>query len=333
MTCTRRTLILALSIAGFLSAASANDKNNEAKALVQKAIDISDIRKEGAPPFRLKASLRITNDDGSVIEGAYSESWVSKEQWRKEIVLGDFQRTQVAIGRKSWTLDSSSTVPNGIRYLGRTFDLWALGPDLWKADKFEDLQFDGSAALCFRTKPENGGMSELCFDKTSGAILGRTDRRSERKKTVDFTYMYQDYQRFGDRLVATSYKALKDKKPWLQAKVSELTIRPELDQTMFAPLAGGREVYRCPSRPQPPKAIWAPEPRPPAEMKDDEMVTLSVFVGTDGKPHDLTVIDSVNNDYDQASLEAVRQWRFKPASCEGKPTELEIAIEVHFHFR
>ena len=331
MTCSRRPLILALSIAVLLSTASANDKDKEAKALLQRAIDLSDIRKEGAPPFRLKANLRITNDDGSVAEGAYTEFWVSKEQWRKEIVLGDFRRTVVRIGRKSWTLDSSSAVPSGIRGFGGTFELSSLGSNPWKTDKFEDLQLDGSAAVCFRTKPENGRMSELCFDKTSGCILGRTDR-SGGSKRVDFTYRYQDYQRFGDRLVATSYQNFKDNKAWLQAKVSELIIRPELDQTIFTPLAGGRETYHCPSRPQPPKQIWAPQPRPPVAMKGDEMVTLSVFVGTDGKPHDLTVIDSVNNDYDEASLKAVRQWKFKPASCEGKPIEVEIAIEVHFHF-
>jgi TonB family protein len=332
MTCTR-TLILALSIAGLLASASAKEKDKEAKALVQKATDLSDIRKEGAPPFRLKANLKITNDDGSVMDGTYTEFWVSKAQWRKEMVIRDFRRTKVAVDRKMWTLDSSSTIPNRIGDLEGAFDLWTQSANPWKVEKFEDLQIDGTAAHCFRTKPEIWGITELCFDKTSGAILEKTDLVENAKKAGEYTRMYGSYQPFGDRLVATSFLYLKDKKTRVQAKVSDLTIRPELDPTLFAPLAGGKEFSHCPSSPQHPTAIYAPVPHPHTQLKGDERVTVSVFVGADGKPHDPKVLASVNDDYDQAALEAVRQWRFKPSSCEGKPIEEEIAIEVDFNYR
>jgi TonB family protein len=331
MTYTRCTVILALSIAALLSAASANEKDNEAKTLAQKASDLSDIRKEGAPPFRLKANLRITNDDGSVVEGVYTEFWISNAQWRKEMVLGDFRRTQVAMGRKSWTLDSSSIVPNRIADLETPFDLWTLRLNPWKTDKFEDQQVDGIAARCFRTKREMWGVSELCFDKTSGSLLAKMDPVRVKNKTVDGTCIYRDYQRFGDRLVATSYQCFEDKKVRLQAKVGELTMRPDLDQTLFAPLSGGKESAHCLSHPQPPTVI---QPAPAvAPRKGDAMVTLSLLVGTDGKPREVQVVGSVDNDYDEAALEAVRQWRFKPASCEGQPIEVKIAVEIDFHYR
>lgn len=332
MTYARCTLILVLNLASLLSAASANekDKDNEAKALVQKASDLSDIRKEGAPPFRLKANLIFTNDDGSVVQGAYTQLWVSNAQWRKEMVLGDFRRTQVAMGRKLWTLDSSSTVPNRIADLETSFELWTLHLNPWKIDKFEDQQVDGIAARCFRTKSEMWGVSEICFDKTSGALLAKIDPVRVKNKTVHGTCIYRDYQRFGDRLVATSYQRFEDKKVRVEAKLTELSMRPELDQTLFAPLSGGTESAHCLSNRQPPTVIQSPSALPP--RKGDEMVTLSLLVGADGSPREVQVIGSVDNDYDGAALEAVRRWRFKPASCEGQPIETKIEVEVDFHY-
>jgi TonB family protein len=58
-----------------------------------------------------------------------------------------------------------------------------------------------------------------------------------------------------------------------------------------------------------------------------------MVVGTDGQPHNLRVTSTPNRDFDQAVLEAVRRWRFKPATCDGEPVETEIAVETEFcHF-
>ena len=58
---------------------------------------------------------------------------------------------------------------------------------------------------------------------------------------------------------------------------------------------------------------------------------MSAVVGTDGTPHNLKITSAPNHDYDEAALDAVRKWRFKPATCDGEPMELEIAVEVAFH--
>ena len=68
---------------------------------------------------------------------------------------------------------------------------------------------------------------------------------------------------------------------------------------------------------------------------------IALKVGTDGLPADIRVKKSMAEgivkpkdrkaalSLDQKSVEAVRQYRFKPATYEGKPVPVAITIEVH----
>jgi len=104
-----RTLIL-LNAVGF-----AEKKEKEAAALIERAERQSDIRAEGAPAFRLRSSFAITRDDGTRIEGTYTETWVSSKLWRREVVTSDFRRTIVGRGVKSWQLDTSEPPKGSVR--------------------------------------------------------------------------------------------------------------------------------------------------------------------------------------------------------------------------
>ena len=57
---------------------------------------------------------------------------------------------------------------------------------------------------------------------------------------------------------------------------------------------------------------------------------MSIIVGTDGKPRDVRIISTPNHDFDQASLETVRQWRFEPATCDGEPVEKGMVVMIQF---
>jgi len=100
--------LILLNAVGF-----AENKEKEAAALIQRAKHQSDIRAEGAPAFQLRSSFAITRDDGTRIEGTYTETWVSSKLWRREVVTSDFRRIIVGEGVKTWQLDSSEP-PSGL---------------------------------------------------------------------------------------------------------------------------------------------------------------------------------------------------------------------------
>ncbi len=49
-----------------------------------------------------------------------------------------------------------------------------------------------------------------------------------------------------------------------------------------------------------------------------------------GIPQDIIVTRSLEPGLDQKAIEAVRQWRFRPATKNGRPVSVRANIEVNF---
>jgi protein TonB len=60
-------------------------------------------------------------------------------------------------------------------------------------------------------------------------------------------------------------------------------------------------------------------------------VVLSIEIAIDGTPHILRVVSGPGLGLNEKAVEAVRQWRFKPAYRDGKPIHSTALVEVHFH--
>jgi protein TonB len=58
---------------------------------------------------------------------------------------------------------------------------------------------------------------------------------------------------------------------------------------------------------------------------------ISLVIDEHGMPHDLQVIRSLEPSLDQNALNAVSQYRFKPAMRNGTPFSVRITVEVDFH--
>jgi len=58
---------------------------------------------------------------------------------------------------------------------------------------------------------------------------------------------------------------------------------------------------------------------------------LQVQIDETGKVSEhITVLRSLGSGLDEKAMEAVRQWRFKPALRDGKPVAVPATIEVNF---
>jgi TonB family protein len=328
-----RSFFLVLTLTSLVCTAFATKKDAEAAELIEHAKQLSDIRAEGAPAFRLKMSFKILKEDGSVLEGSHTEDWVSKTQWRRQTVLGDFREIQTVAGRKRWVLTSSSAVPEHLGDFLSLTDIFRFQPEAWKPQKIEDQELNGNSVRCVETNPNAwGGRSALCFDKISSTITANLIPSQRGTSIVETTCFYSDYQKFGDRVLARSYQCGEDKHVRLEAKVVELTVEPATDPAFFTPPDGAKESVNCLTPIKHPTAVYQPDPKT-TELapSDGTLVVIRVVVGTDGKPHDLTVTSAPNRDSDLAALEAVRQWTFKPATCDGEP--IGVAVEVDIDLR
>jgi TonB family protein len=77
---------------------------------------------------------------------------------------------------------------------------------------------------------------------------------------------------------------------------------------------------------RPPQALTTPNPLlVPADT--GLMVKVSFIVGTDGRVHSPLILQSSGPAGDRNVLRTVRTWRYRPATCNGVPTEAEGKIE------
>src|ERR1700735_1375688 len=61
-------------------------------------------------------------------------------------------------------------------------------------------------------------------------------------------------------------------------------------------------------------------------------ILLLVVVGTDGRAHDIRVVKGISDGLSESAIEAVRSWRFKPATGpDGALAAVRQNIEVTFH--
>jgi TonB family protein len=83
-----------------------------------------------------------------------------------------------------------------------------------------------------------------------------------------------------------------------------------------------------------PEVIYSPEPSFSDEARKAKfqgIVMLLVVVGKDGRPYNVRVGQSLGMGLDEKAIEAVRNWRFRPATFNGQPVATQIAVQVDFH--
>ncbi|HXM09358.1 MAG TPA: TonB family protein [Terriglobales bacterium] len=97
----------------------------------------------------------------------------------------------------------------------------------------------------------------------------------------------------------------------------------------FAPVSEPLALPKC-GHVRPPEALLTPDPL--LRAKDDDLrVRVSFIVGTDGHVHSAFILDSGGVEEDQLVLHAVRYWRYRPALCNGVPTDSEALIRFSLH--
>jgi TonB family protein len=75
---------------------------------------------------------------------------------------------------------------------------------------------------------------------------------------------------------------------------------------------------------RPPEALTTPDP---LFAPEGGRVRVSFIVGTDGRVHSPLILESAGLAGDRRVLQTVRTWRYRPATCNGVPTETEGKIE------
>jgi TonB family protein len=83
-----------------------------------------------------------------------------------------------------------------------------------------------------------------------------------------------------------------------------------------------------------PSVIHRAEPEYTKAALDTKLqgtVILSLVVGVDGVPSQITVVQGLGMGLDKKAVKCLKRWRFKPATNHGEPIPMKVKFDVNFH--
>lgn len=85
---------------------------------------------------------------------------------------------------------------------------------------------------------------------------------------------------------------------------------------------------------KPPKPVNTPDPNYSEVAKHlqfEGTMVLSAIIDVTGKVRQVRIVRPVGYGLDEKGIEAVQNWKFKPATHDGKPVAVEMGLEISFN--
>lgn len=308
--------------------------NAAAIALFQQALALSDIEARGAPAFRMKARVEISDAPGHRQDGKLLRIWTPVGLRHNEIVMPGFKRVDVANGKNEWISSSAAHVP---------FLIFQAEQVLSVAGQLRaglEMDFEPSAGSTEGSQEcvhaaANRDEFEFCFETATGELVRVVNG------LWNDTYEYSDYAPWGAKNFPRLLRVVRsDGETLVEIHVDQLVPESNPDLSLFLPGKGAKE------QPDPngcgkidaARAEKVVKPEYPANALRAGItgtVRLYADIGTDGIPHALWPLNSPSAILANAAIQAVSQWRYRPMVCHraGAPIEAPTTITLTFSSR
>lgn len=309
--------------------------------LPKYAIKESQLTLSGSRPFHLKARVyERTDRDNDSHNAEIEEYWLAPDKWRRTVKAADFSETLVVSGDKTNANIDGDYYPNWLRTIvNGIFDPGAPleGIDLSKSGDPARATItpqgtlmigDVGSEVCRRfmflaSNPPvtNKVFSTYCFQRGLLKSIG----------TPGYEVDYADYKKFGEKQVARRIGEYIEPGTELEADIYELTELPTLDDSLFSIEQVNAQPLRTVVVSETTLRgliLDAPNIQWPTLTSGRNPGTLSIYVCVDRHGHvrETYPLNSDNPIMTAAAREQVMKWRFKPASNQGVPVQVESIL-------
>jgi protein TonB len=82
--------------------------------------------------------------------------------------------------------------------------------------------------------------------------------------------------------------------------------------------------------------VKTPDPMYPQSASQNKLIgdtTVAMTVLTDGSVSDIRLIGTATHSMDDATLQTLKGWKFKPAMCGSEPVVSDIEVVVSFRLQ
>jgi len=301
----------------------------DAAAIVAAALDKVNIF--ALPTFEMKANIGVENH-GTMAEGRFALIWNGPDQWREEVVLPGY--TEIQVGEKGVVFRKRTTeyIPLRIFQLHSTL---GFGSGLWKVSfsrlgpgptdtlkKVHERKVDGAEAQCVQIQSSTGHERDFCVDEATGIPI-RTEPRDSRVAPI------------GTKMFPRSMKWVEEKKDLVDVEITELKTTLDVPASVFQPPKDAVPHAGCmnPAGGEKTHDVAPVYPLEDRLNRTEGAVSTYALLGTDGRPKEFLVVSGVSPGLNDASVTALRQWVYTPATCSGVPVEAETVLTINYSLR
>lgn len=322
-------LVMCFLVSVFSLGVLGSQEKADALALIQKARELSDIRAEGSPSFRLAANVKTYNFKGKPVTGTYSLVWMSSTQWREEIAFADYREVRIRRDDRVWTQRNTKFHLMQVYVLRELLDMkehLTLRPD----DQLvggEERQEGERSLVPLEVLKNSRKERTLYFDTISHTLV-----RDEELQSANLSYEYLNYSPWNSSVFPGLMRAYMGKKVIAEVAIEGLHSVSQPTSSLFEPPADADVEPAC-EQPEPAKSTMHPTPSYPPLLRMTRVqgwVSVFAVIVKDGSVKDMTVIHSADKRLVDSTLQALSQWKYKPATCQGLPVSSETIIDTTF---
>jgi len=331
-------LILAATVALWLQPLLASDdaaKQQEAIKKIEQAVTHMNIFE--LPSFEMKANVQIATQ-GKPMDGTYQLLWNGPAQWREEIRFPAYTEVQVGGNGTVSIQRSTAFLPLHIYHLHAAlgFGSGALGAGPSgslvqsglaprdKVKKIRQRKEHGEPQTCVEYENEVKRSSDICVSESTNTLV-RSAPYSE--KDIQPAAIGKVYPRL--------LSFTEEGKTVARVNISDFTTPAQFPPNSFDPPARASPQAGCmnPTAPTLIKKIPPQYPDIALRVRIEGTVAVDARIGTDGIPRIGEVVGHANPDLERSTISALKEWRCEPATCNGKPVEVETVLQVNFSLR
>jgi TonB family protein len=279
-----------------------------------------------AAPFQLEADFKAQMQVPT--EGHLSLKWDSKDRLWRRIVDGGFEQIDIKNGELVYLSRSAPFTP--IR-VGEVISLLAIlgDPDKLEIKKARNRTELGVSVTCFEVRPNEGQgrrIHEICVNPSSHEVLSEDwDDPPDEHRRVEFS----DYSDFHGHRYPRKIALIVNGSKVIQVSVVSLDTAPLADATLVPP--PGAIVRRLCAGIKHPVPVKTPDPLYPKSSSENRLMgdtTVAMTVLPDGSVDNIQVIGTSTRAMDDATLQTLKSWKFKPAMCGSDPVTSDITVVV-----
>jgi TonB family protein len=318
-------LLVFLFALGCAALAGTNPSAEQALAMAEKQVDLQNA---GSDSIHLEMDFVAQNN--VPMKGHLALRWAAKDQWWRSVTMGGFREIDVRNGEKLYISRNVGYTPIRVKQVEKLIDISQDVAQL-QIKKVRQKKANGISLTCLQiNQKESKTKDELCIDPSSNDLLSDDWKAADKLERNE----YGDYREFhGHRypMKLTQYVA---GSKILDATISDLKIET-LDNALLVPPKGAIERRQCEGLKHA-IPVHAPDPAYPQSAEENGLMgetTVAVTVLADGSVDNIQLVGSSTRSMDEATLNTLKSWRFKPAMCGNEPVITDIEVEVNFRLR